>query len=157
MRVDAEGISVSVPPGWDVRIARTPVAIPGAGSHMVMHAGTFALPGRRADFGGGAVESMPAGGAFVVLFEYGPESVGQALFAPRGLPSRLDPGQFTPNQLQRVIRGQTGLQVFFTEQNRAFCLYAVLGSHANRAPLAADVDLLLAGITVAPAKSGQVR
>ena len=150
MKAEANGIAVPVPPGWDVRIGQSSGTRSGLGSHPIVHAGTFGLPAKRAEFGGGAVEVMGLSDVFVVLFEFGQESLGQPLFAPAGLPRQLDPASFQPYQLQRIIPGQLGLQRFFTEQGRPFCLYAVLGGPANRAALVGALNVLLEGITVTP-------
>ncbi len=52
---------------------------------------TFPIPDDIGDFGSGAVTLMGPADVFASLFEYGPESVGTALFARQGrpdLPSR---------------------------------------------------------------------
>jgi hypothetical protein len=118
-------------------------------TYPVLHAGNFALPAERGDFGSGAVERMGTGHVFVVLFEYGPQAASTPLFARRGRP-RPTPADFRPNQLQRIIRGQTGAQYFYHEAGRAFCLYVVLGSAVRRAPLTAEAGRLLSGVTVRP-------
>jgi hypothetical protein len=40
------------------------------------------------------------------------------------------------------------VQVFFSEADRAFCVYAVLGSHARRNELARTVNRILESITI---------
>ena len=67
---------------------------------------------------------------------------------PAGLP-RLSPGQFNPNGMQRRVAGQAGFQYFFTEANRPFCLYAVIGSHRQAVPLTRQVNAVLEQIEVA--------
>ncbi len=57
---------------------------------------------------------------------------------------------FHPNQLQRILPGQAGLQVFFTFQGRAFCLYVVIGSFARRIELSAKVNELIQRLTISP-------
>ena len=100
-----------------------------------MHLANFPLPEQRGDFGSGAVDLMGTGHLLIVLFEYGPESVGQALFRRQGMPDRLRPAMFSGSALQRTIPGQAGAQVFFTEAERAFCLYVVLGRHREATKL----------------------
>jgi hypothetical protein len=107
-----------------------------------VHAANFALPADDGDFGSGATERMPDGGAFLALKEYeaGPRLVpGQGLFAPASIPLPLDPEQFGPRRLQVGRRGQAGVQHFFTASGRPFCLYAVVkapraGAHAAAQP-----------------------
>ena len=99
-----------------------------------MHLANFALPEQRGDFGSGAVDVMRSGDVLVVLFEYGPESIGQALFRRRGVPRNLRPDMFSGSALQRTVPGQAGTQIFFTEADRAFCLYVVLGKHQRGDP-----------------------
>ena len=81
----------------------------------------------------GAVDMMGEDHVLLVLFEYGPESVGKALFRKKGLPTRLTPNMFSGSALQRTLPGQAGCQLWFTEANRAFCLYTVLGRHSAAA------------------------
>lgn len=153
--VRSAGIEVSVPSGWDAEIYRreadfAPQSGTSGASRPVVHLGTFPLPQGRGDFGSGAVEIMSADDLLVVLFEYGPESVGTALFARSGVP-RVAAVDFAPNNMQRPIAGQSGAQYFFNESGRAFCLYVVLGAHARRQELIPEVNHLLAGLTIDPA------
>jgi hypothetical protein len=120
-------------------------------TYPIVHLANFAIPDDRGDFGSGAVELMGNDDAFVTLFEYGPESVDQPLFATQGMPRTLTPDQFQPNALQRTIAGQGGVQLFFSENGRAFCLFVALGSYANRAALTKKVNAALATITIGPA------
>lgn len=119
----------------------------GASVRPVAHFGNFALPPGRGDFGSGAVEVMRAGQVFVALLEYDPADAGSPLFAARGIP-RLRIADFAPNALQRRLPGQLGVQRFFTENGRAFCLYVVLGSARNAAPLIDEVHALLETVVV---------
>jgi hypothetical protein len=89
---------------------------------------------------------------FASLFEYGPESVGTALFAQQGRPTAFSEADFSPMTLRRGIPGQSGTQWFFTESGRPFSFYAVLGSHALPA-LVPRVNALLASLTLSPAVS----
>ena len=56
--------------------------------------------------------------------------------------------------MQRAIAGQAGVQYFFNEGGRAFCLYAVIGSYAQRAALVPKVNAVLATVKIAPSASG---
>ncbi len=84
---------------------------------------------------------------FVALLEFGPDCLGTALYAPVGVP-RVKPGHFNPNGMQRRIAGQAGFQHFFTEADRPFCLYVVIGSHRHAVPLAKQVNAVLEQIEV---------
>jgi hypothetical protein len=179
MDLSGYGITTTLLPGWEGRIMKRAepqvgqangpspafVAPPSNGgtrtgddtsgssperTYPIVHLATFALPDDRGDFGSGAVELMGTDDLFITLFEYGPESVGQAMFQRQGLPRKLTANDFNPNGLQRTITGQSGAQVFFTEGNRAFCLFVALGSHSNRAALASKANAALATITIQP-------
>lgn len=150
MKLQAHGIETDLLPGWEGRIAlrATPAAAATSGAepatravggwgerpNPVVHLGNFPLPEDRGDFGSGAVDLMTPDNVLVVLFEYGPESLGKALFKRKGIPTTLTPNMFSGAALQRTLPGQAGCQIFFTVENRAFCLYTVLGqqSAANR-------------------------
>jgi hypothetical protein len=151
--VKSAGIDVSVPQGWDGEIYRREDELSaqsaGAASHPVVHLGTFPLPPGRGDFGSGAVEIMSSDDLLVVLFEYGRESAGSALFARKGIP-QVAASDFGPNNMQRPIAGQSGAQYFFSQSGRAFCLYVVLGAHARRNELVPEVNQVLAGLTIDP-------
>lgn len=129
-----QGIRLALPAGWEGRIRQAPSDDPDEEPMTVAHAATFALPPGMGDYGGGAVETMARSDVFLALVEFGPESVGTALFRPQGIP-RLRADLFDPLTLQRVLPGQSGTQRFFTTNDRAFCLYVVLGSHLRRASL----------------------
>src|SRR5690606_35152070 len=115
MKLTAHGIETDLPAGWEGRIAlRTqPAATPGGDAlrslgapdevpHPVVHLANFALPEQRGDFGSGAVDVMGADHVLVVLFEYGQECANTALFARKGLPTKLAPAMFSPSALQRT-------------------------------------------------------
>jgi hypothetical protein len=120
---------------------------PGEIPHPIVHVANFALPADRGDFGSGAVHLMGAAHLLLVLFEYGPESVGTALFAHQGLPSPRE-RDFSPNALQRRIPGQLGYQKFFTHAGRAFCAYVVLGAARNVVPLSTAARTVLTSTQV---------
>ena len=85
-----------------------------------------------------------------MLFEYEAASVTQALFAGKGIPRALTADDFSPTVMQRAIPGQAGCQFFFNEGGRAFCLYAVIGSYAQRATLVGQVNAVLATVQFSP-------
>ena len=170
MKVAAHGVAARLPAGWEgsitgqdqlveasalsdeVAAAESAVAAsPAHGRPTVLpvaHFATFGLPGERGDFGSNVVDLMRPTDAFISLVEYGPEEAGTALFAQRGFPRRLDPRQFSPRMLQRTLAGQAGLQLFFTEGTRAFCLYVVLGDASDAHRLVRKVEQVLDTIEI---------
>lgn len=145
------GFRIDLPVGWEGEIYPRP-GRPGTTDLATLHAANFVLPRPRGDFGSGAVEAMGPGDVLVVLFEYGPESLGMPLFSHRGLPLPLDPDAFDPQALQRPLPGQGGLQGFFTAGDRAFCLYVVLGSFRLRGRLVGVANTTLSRLRIgAPA------
>ena len=143
-RLTSRGISIDLPQGWEGTIYQRDEGQP------VLHAATFPLPQERGDFGNGAVDRMGWDDILLVLLEYDPSSAATALFATAGAPRQLGGTDFSPNMLQKMISGQAGVQRFFTENGRAFCLYAVIGSWSERQRLVPRVSDLLAGVTVDP-------
>jgi hypothetical protein len=148
-RLEHGGVRVELPAGWEGRISTRADGAPAiTRAAVTVHAANFALPPEVGDFGGGAVEVMGAGSIFVALIEYGSDSVGTPLFRDARLPRRLDPERFHPLTLQRVIPGQSGIQVFFEESGRPFCLYVVLGSHVARSRLVRAVEQVLQRVEI---------
>ncbi|HEY3671374.1 MAG TPA: hypothetical protein VGN51_10605 [Acidimicrobiia bacterium] len=161
----AHGIDVSLPAGWEGRLFRRPLdgevasadasiegepAAPQETTNAVLHASTIAIPAGVGDFASGAVDKLGDDDIFVVLFEYDPASVDTPLFERAGLPRTLAADDFSPNVMQRAIRGQAGVQRFFNDQGRAFCLYVVIGSFARRRDLVKRVNTVLATLTIDP-------
>jgi len=149
-RISRSGVSVDVPPGWEGDIAGGghQLLADGGREPTVLQVASFPLPAERGSFGSGAVELMRNGDVFMTLFEYGPESVGTPLFDRQGVPQSVTSGDFDREALQFGIAGQSGLQYFFTERGRAFCLYIVLGSHLDRADLVPRVNAVLASLVI---------
>lgn len=153
MRISAHGLAIDVPGGWDARIRLAPGGANTSDSssftaHPVLHAADFALPEKRGDFGSGVVDVMRSTNAFIALVEYGSDSTNTALFAHAGPPRHISPHAFSVQQLHRTIRGQAGVQQFFSAQGRAFCLYVVIGSMAKRNSVVSKVNGTLAGIEI---------
>lgn len=151
--VHAHGLGARLPAGFEARIFRRP-QVGGEQPRPVAHFATFALPATVGDFGAGAVTLMGPDDVFAVLFEYGPESVGTALFARQGMPRALAPDDFRPVTLRRGLGGQSGTQWFFVEQGRPFTLYAVLGSHARRFSSVPRLNALLKSVAVDGPRGG---
>ena len=149
-RISRSGVSVDVPAGWEGDIAGGGFQLLADGSSepTVLQVASFPMPAERGSFGAGAVELMRSDDIFMTLFEYGPESVGTALFDREGAPRSVAPGDFDRDALQHGIQGQSGLQYFFTERGRAFCLYIVLGSHLDRADLVPRLNAVLASLVI---------
>jgi hypothetical protein len=144
----AYGVAVTVQPGWECRILRRS-AIGWEKTHTVVHMANFALPEQRDDFGQDLTHRMTAGDMFVVLFEYGPDSVGQPLFAAQGMPT-ITPAMFTAHGAQRPLPGQLGCQRFFTANGRAFCIYALAGSRAAVSATTPHVNAGLSDLVIHP-------
>lgn len=161
MRIEGHGIAVELPDGWEGSIDRRPQEAQATASaagaeptlvdteHPITHLANFPLPNERGDYGSGAVEQMTSTDVLVCLLEHGPEDVGTPLFSNEGIPT-LTPAQFDPAAMQRTVEGLSGTQEFFTENGRAFCLYAVLGSHRDRRVLVPVINDLLASVVIAP-------
>jgi hypothetical protein len=159
MRKNGFGISVDVPPGWASSIRRRPVDAPmdaaqdlppGASPSPdargvapsgppaptertlpVVHVCSRPIPAGVGDFGSGLLEALGGEDVFVALLEYGSDLAGEGLFARPGWP-RLAPSQFSPSRMFRAIPGRSASQHFFTAEERAFCLFTVVGSHSRR-------------------------
>jgi hypothetical protein len=147
--IGAHGITARLPDGFEGRIFVRPPTV-GA-TYPVAQFATFPLPDDVGDFGSGAVSIMGPLDVFATFFEYGPESVGTALFARQGRPTALTTADFSPTMLRRGIPGQSGTQWFFTESGRPFSFYAVLGSHSERAVLVPRVNEVLGSVTLSAA------
>jgi hypothetical protein len=147
--IGAHGITARLPDGFEGRIFVRAATV--GVTYPVGQFATFPIPDDIGDFGSGAVTLMGASDVFATLFEYGPESLGTALFALQGRPGGFSATDFSPMTLRRGIPGQSGTQRFFTEAGRPFSFYAVLGSHALRAALVPRVNTLLSSLTVSPA------
>ena len=142
----AHGLALGVPAGWEGRIQRR-VSVGAERTRAVVHLANFALPEQRDDFGGGVTPGMRSSDVFVVLFEYGPESLGAPLFGSQGVP-RVGAAMFGSKRLQRTLPGQVGCQRFFTAGGRPFCLYVVAGSRAYLPRIVSEVNAVLAGLDV---------
>ncbi|HUG08782.1 MAG TPA: hypothetical protein VMP13_07810 [Acidimicrobiia bacterium] len=149
-RLTRARISVEVPPGWEGIIdgGGFEQLSSGARRPTLMQLGSFPLPAGRGSFGSGATELMNSDDILIVLFEYGSESAGTPLYRAEGIPRSLDPADFDRDALQHAIPGQSGVQRFFTENGRAFCLYVVIGSHIDRAELVSKVNQVLASVAI---------
>ena len=146
-KLSAQGLAVGLPAGWEGRIQKRAVTAAQETTHAVVHLANFALPEHRDDFGGGVTTGMRSPDVFVVLFEYGRESVGTPLFATQGIP-HVDAAMFSSKRMQRPLPGQLGCQQFFTANGRAFCLYVVAGSRAYLPRIITQVNTVLSALDV---------
>jgi hypothetical protein len=168
-QIQAHGLAVQTPPGWEGRIFRRrragelssqaevpgPPGPPGEQIFPVVHVATIPLAADVADFVSDAVEHLGPTDAIVVLKEYAPASATTQLFAAAGLPRTLDPDGFDPRVLNRQLPGQAGLQRFFNESGRAFCLYVVIGGYQRRHDIVPAINRVLATVQITPAGSTQ--
>ncbi len=141
------GFDLTLPAGWQVAARRQLPVVPGRDGNLLVHAATVALPRERGDFGSGVVTTLGAEDLFVSLFEYDREAASTPLFASRGMPTPR-PSDFDPGSMQRVRPGMSGGQWFFTTSGRAWCLFAVLGSHARRQRGAVQLHDFLKGVRI---------
>lgn len=166
--IESHGISTTIPSGWDGRVVTRPQPDPdalqsherarshgiadgqGGTQFPIIHLGNFALPSNRGDYGSGAVDIMSSRHMLIVLSEFGPESVGTALFSAQGIPQTLSPQPFSANALQRKLPGQLGYQHFFTHSGRAFALFVVLGGRRHAAALCEQGSQILSSTRIAP-------
>lgn len=146
--LERNGVRMEVPPGWEGRMGQLSASGEGESTFQVIHASTVPLSGPRADYGGGVVERLGSNDVFIALLEFGPEEAGTALFKDVDELPTLEVSMFHRNQLQRRIRGQAGVQHFFTLKGRPFCLYVVLGSIANARELVVKANDLLHGLAI---------
>jgi hypothetical protein len=146
--IRAHGIVARLPNGFEGRIFVRPPTL--GTSNPVAQFATFPLPDDIGDFGSGAVNLMGAEDVFATLFEFGPESLGTALFSQQGRPTAFTSADFSPVRLRRGLPGQSGTQWFFTEAGRPFSFYAVLGSHLRRELLVPGVNALISSLVISP-------
>lgn len=153
MKVRSRGIELDLPPGWEAEVDGGAGEGTGAPSSEVLtprtHIANFPMPPVRGDFGSGAVEQMIDGDVLICLLEEAGDAVGSRLHGRAGIP-RVAAGDFSPQAMQRPLRGQSGAQKFFHADGRAFVLYVVLGSHLSRTSLIDAINEVLAGITFHP-------
>lgn len=146
-RISSAGLSLAPPAGWEATIYRR-AALQDEVTYPVVHAATVPLTTGRGDYGGGLVETLGAEDVFVSFLEFGPEAANTPLFNRLQAVPGLTPDVYRPRQLQRTIRGQAGVQRFFTVAGRAFCLYSVIGSFANRVPLTDRANQIIGSFRV---------
>ena len=154
-RLDAHGVSIDVPAGWEAELSiqPDPSTLDPAADRLpaplvVLHAANFSLPAERGDYGSEAVEIMGRNGIFAALVEFDGASAATVLFAAEGVPTPLAADDFGPDQLHLSMPGQAGLQQFFHVGSRAWCLYAVIGSHSLRGVLVPELNRVLSDLSI---------
>jgi hypothetical protein len=144
--LEAHGLRLELPRGWSGRVFRRSEHI------ATLHAADFQLPMEDGEFGDRATSEMPASASFIALTEYEPGSglkPGVGLFAPRGLALPLDPAAFSARGLAHPRDGQAGMQRFFTQAGRPFCLYLVVaGSRIGRRRQLLTLDHVLRSLQI---------
>jgi hypothetical protein len=141
-------ITATLPPGWEGSIDEGGAPDDGALRESLTHIANFPLPAQRGDYGGGAVNIMGPGDALIVLLEFDRESASSTLFRTSGIPRPLASSDFSRNTLQRRIEGHGGVQRFFHETSRAFCLYVVVGSYIDRADVIPGINAVLDTVVI---------
>lgn len=141
----APGFDLTLPPGWQAAARRQEPSVAGRPGNLLVHAATVPLPRERGDYGSGVVTTLGTDDLFLAFFEHDKASASSPLFRARGLPV-VRPADFDPGAMQRVRPGMSGGQWFFSAAGRAWCLFAVLGSHARRQRGAVRIGDLLEGV-----------
>jgi hypothetical protein len=152
MKLDAPGITLNLPPGWEAEVDGGAGAAPEGAPPVRTprtHIANFALPPERGDYGSMAVERMQRGHILVCLLEEAAPAAGSTLHGTTGIP-RLALSDFSADKMQRPRAGQSGAQAFFHVGDRAFVLYVVLADRVNRAAQVDEVNRVLAGIAIHP-------
>jgi hypothetical protein len=149
MALSAHGIAANLPAGFEGRIF-VRESVGAEISRPVAQFATFAIPEGIGDFGGNTDTNLGPSDIFAVLFEYGPESVGTALFAVQGVPSGLTTKDFLPYVMRPGVGGSLGIQRFFTASGRPFMFYARLGSLQQQVVLVQKVNQLLSNLNIQP-------
>jgi hypothetical protein len=142
----AYGLRIELPRGWSGRMFKRPAG--GA----TLHAGDFELPLDDGEFGDQSTAVMPPGATFLALTEYRPGAglePGKGLFAPRRIPTTLDPTSFSARGMAHPRPGQIGRQEFFTAGRRPFCLYVVIsGARSERRRQLATLHAMLRSLQI---------
>jgi hypothetical protein len=153
MRIADRGLAIDVPTGWEARIF-VPALPPPAINLPVVHASSVALPTARSSFATEATPSLGSAGVLISLVEFEPALAGIGLYAASGVPSGLQAADLDPAALQVPHPQQGGVQRFFSEAGRAFCLYVIAGLGAGLAQRLARANDVIASLRVDAAAGG---
>jgi hypothetical protein len=150
--LEAYGLSVTGPAGWDARIYLPPAdAESGEVSFPIIHAATIPLDDSQGDFGTGIVDLLGPSDAFIVVSEEGDDVEAPLFSHNQRVPTNLDASKFSPAILRRQIAGQAGCQFFFSASGRPFGLYVVVGSYKNVDVILPEINECLESISVSEA------
>ena len=151
MNIAGYGLQVDIPTGWEGRIYKHKDDPKEPHTRFpIVHAASFPLPGRRGDYGSGAVKLMSGADIFLAIIEFGPKYVGVRTFAPvrTPAPEPVSPGDLSPRALQYYMAGHRGMQRFFVFEGKAFCLYLVAGSAAVADATFAEANQVISSLTL---------
>ena len=153
MKIAGPRIAIEVPQGWEAEIYQPLREHPTPGdrpippdelerSPAILHTANFPLPPDRSDFGHDVIESLSLMHVFIALVEYGPGDATKALFEADGFPA-IQPDDLSPGAVMGAPTGQAAVQHFFHIGDRAFSLYAAVGSHRMRGRLVPAINEVL--------------
>jgi hypothetical protein len=153
VRIADRGLALEVPSGWEARIF-VPAAPPPAINLPIVHASSVVLPTARSSFATEATPSLGSAGVLISLVEFEAALAGVGLYAARGIPSGLRRAELDPAALQVPHPRQGGVQRFFSEAGRAFCLYVVAGLGPGLAERLGRANDVIASLRVDAAAGG---
>jgi hypothetical protein len=110
----------------------------------------FQLPPGLADYGDELYTLLGPADVFVAVIDFGPLAPDQQLFTYKGMPVPLGTDDFNEDAAVRGLQGGTASQQFFQANERGYCLYVVIGSHAERGDVLTEVNDVLASIGFEP-------
>jgi hypothetical protein len=159
--VEAHGIHVDVPPGWNAEIFRFGDGSPADGTeprHMteeevrnsppLMHAATVDLPPNRGTYAVGVIDHLGPGDAFVALIDHGEDEASAPVFALPNAPWPLRPDDFDPAEGPVGAPEIAYVQRFFQQSGRALVLFAGIHEGNGRSLPVGQINRLLAGLRV---------
>jgi hypothetical protein len=149
VEISGYGISVDLPPGWDGWIygATNPVT---GGVTAVLQLANFSFDMVIDTFGAEATANLQSGQLFLALAEYDPASSSTPLFSTNPMPSDFALDDYDSHLLQVGRVNQAGLQAFFSDQSRAFCVYSVICTIDTSILPFSDLNATWASLAIAP-------
>ncbi len=150
-RLASHGIGIDVPKGWEGRIF-VPDLDPPAINLPILHLTDAVLTVERSSYAPELAARAGGSGTLLALLEFDHTLANVGLYGPRGLHLPLTRGRFHHRALQFPSRVQEGHQRFFSEGDRAFCLYVVLGTGRGVDRRLGQVNRALASLEIRPRK-----